>query len=76
MRNIPSSCFTRPAVFKANHIVTKVDVPNHTCDNLSMTMLEILFSFSGDCVLLPGDCSTASLTYHFEVFFSKIKNEN
>ena len=41
----------------------------HTCDNLSMTMLEIWFSFPGDCVLLPGDCSTASLTYHFEVFF-------
>ena len=40
----------------------------HTCDNLSMTMLEIWFSFPGDCVLLPGDCSTASLTYHFEVF--------
>ena len=42
----------------------------HTCDNLSNTMLEIWFSFARDCVLLPGDCSTASLTYHFEVFFS------
>ena len=41
----------------------------HTCDNLSMNMLEIWFSFPGDCVLLPGDCSTASLTYYFEVFF-------
>ena len=41
----------------------------HTCDNLSVTMLVIWFSFSGDCVHLPGDCSTASLTYHFEVFF-------
>ena len=35
----------------------------YTCDNLSMTMLEIWFSFPEDCVLLPGDCWTASLTY-------------
>ena len=27
VRNIPSTCFTRPAVFKANHIVTKVSIP-------------------------------------------------
>ena len=40
----------------------------HTCDNLSMTVLEIWFSFPGDCVLLPGDYLMASLTYHFEFF--------
>ena len=51
-----------------SHVITFY-VYNHTCDNLSMTMLEIWFSFPGDCVLLPGDCSMASLTYYFEVFF-------
>ena len=31
-------------------------------------MLEIWFSFPGDCVLLPGECSTASL-----ILFRKLK---
>ena len=36
-----------------------------TIQQQSMTMLEIWFSFPGDCVLLPEDYSAASLTYHF-----------
>ena len=41
-----------------------------------MTMLEIWFSFPGDCVFLPGEYSTTSLIYHFEIIFGKIRIEN
>ena len=56
-------------VWKTAKFIQSITVGQHTRDNLSMTMLEIWFSFPGDCDLLPGDCSRASLTYHFEVFF-------
>ena len=56
---IISSCILGFENYLAEMIITTRQCVGcmHTCDNLSMTMLEIRFSFPGDCVLLPGDCS-------------------